>query len=211
MVKRFIQFLIKFFITDLFGQASTIEKLKEEKFPRDAMGRPDLSYYTDPLTYYVEMHQQSLASLDGPKQSREDAELDYRRRVQAQWGLIAKGSASIAYALSLLKGKQPEAREDGASILAELGSNESVVNDLIAALESETDTVARDTIVGTLGQIKSRKAVPVLTTMIRDERENYDSRLNAVESLGRIVGKRFHEQKNPIQAASVWLEKNIAG
>jgi len=107
-----------------------------------------------------------------------------------------------------LSRSEPEAREDGAGILAELGKDEGVVDRLLESLESESDETAKSTMIGTLGQLKSRKAVPVLAGIIRDTSANFDTRWNAVESLGAIVRRRFHEQKDPIASAITWLDKH---
>jgi hypothetical protein len=199
--------MTKTFFHELLGLTPAKSKLKEDGFPRDAMGKPDLSCYTESLDYYIQMHQQYLASLDNSELSPKERNLAWSRRAHGQWGLIAKRSDAIDYALSLLRGKQPEAREDGAAILAAVSRDESVLDNLIVALKQETDITAKDTIVGALGKLKSRRAVPALVAIIRNTQEDFDSRLVAVESLSEIVGKRFHEQNNPIQAVNDWFEK----
>lgn len=93
-------------------------RFKEDAYPKDAHGRPDLGYYTDPLDYYVAMHRQSMADLQGPRRRGGMPDLAFKRRVHATWGLIAKGEEAIPYATSLLQHAEPEAREDGAAILA---------------------------------------------------------------------------------------------
>ena len=97
-----------------------------------------------------------------------EVELQFKRRVHAQWGLIAKGAEAAPYALSLLQRSEPEAREDGASILGELGKDNGFVDALLESLRSETELEAKDSMIITLGSLKSRKAIPALAEIIRD-------------------------------------------
>jgi len=182
--------------------------LKEARYPVDARGQPDLRYYTDPLEYYVAMYEQHLGALEGKKGVGYEIELAFSRRVHAMWGLIAKGAVAAPYALSLLGRSIPEAREDGAAILAELGRDEAVAEKLIESLKSETDTTARDSIILALGRLKNQKAIPSLAAIIRDPATNGDTKWTAVESLGLIVRKRFLKQDNPVQAAITWIDSH---
>ena len=184
-------------------------RLKEDEYPVDQRGRPDLRHYTNSLDYYVGMYQQHLDTLEG-RQTGEgyEVELSFSRRVHATWGLIARGVEAIPYALGLLRRSEPEAREDGASILAEIGKDDGAVTELLESLKSETDRTARDSLIAALGRLKARKAIPALAAIIRDSAEDGDTRWTAVESLGRIVRRRFLDQKEPLQAAIAWLEKH---
>src|SRR5262245_37184843 len=96
--------------------------LKEDNIPVDHRGQPDLSRYTDSVEYYVDLHEKFLASLRGewPWVTQETS-LPWSSRVHAIWGLIAKGSAAVPYALKLLAHAEPDAREDGAEILGAVG------------------------------------------------------------------------------------------
>jgi hypothetical protein len=192
----------------LFGLEPAVQRLKENSFPRDKDGRPDLSCYTEPVEYYVRMHEAYLSALRGPRLSKAEGELAWSRRANAQWGLIAKGTAAIPYARRMLPSTEPEAREDGAAILSVIGRDEAAVDAVLAALTVETDTTARDTLIGALGTMRSRKGISALAKIIADTACNYDTRCAAVESLGAIVGRRFHEQADPIQAASDWIMEN---
>ena len=124
------------------------------------------------------------------------------------WGLIAKGVEAIAYALTLLGRPEAEAREDAAAILETVGQDTVVVDELLKSLNSETDITAKDSLVIAVGRLKSRKAIPSLAKIIRDQVEDRDTRWNAVESLGLIVRRRFLDQKEPIQSAIDWLAKH---
>ena len=187
-------------------------RLKEDSYPLDKTGprgKPDLSYYRDSLAYYIQMYEHFLDSLEGRKTGvGYEVELQFARRVHAQWGLIAKGAEAAPYALSLLQRPEPEAREDGASLLAELGKDNGVVDALLESLGSETELEARDSMIITLGSLKSRKAVPALAEIIRDAAQDHDTRWTAVESLGTIVRRRFTDKEDPIEAALDWLAKH---
>jgi HEAT repeat protein len=154
------------------------------------------------------MYEQYLGTLEGKKGPGHEIELAFSRRVHGQWGLIGKGAAAVPYALSLLKRSQAEAREDGAAILAEVGKDETVVDRLIESLKSETDTTVKDSTVLALGRLKSKKAIPILAAVIRDQAADGDTKWTAVESLGLIVRTRFLKQEDPIQAAMAWLESH---
>jgi hypothetical protein len=187
-------------------------RLKEDTYPLDKTGprgKPDLSYYRDSLDYYIQMYEQFLGSLEGRKTGvGYEVELQFARRVHAQWGLIAKGVEAAPYALSLLQRSEPEAREDGASLLAELGKDNGVVDALLESLRAETELEARDSMIITLGTLKSRKAIPALAAIIRDSTQDHDTRWTAVESLGTIVRRRFTDKEDPIEAALDWLTKH---
>ena len=185
--------------------------LKEDRIPKDKMGRPDLSRYTDSVQYYVAMYQRYLEAVHSPSGSRYDAQLEFRRRVHATWGLIAKGAEAVPHALAMLRSEDADAREDGAGILAEVGKDGQVIEHVLRALASETDATARDSLVLALGAFKNRAAVPVLADLIRDDATDSDTRWTAVESLGRIARRRFLDQAQPVQAALEWLDKHDNG
>jgi hypothetical protein len=180
--------------------------LKEDRIPVDSNGRPDLSRYRDPPEYYADMYTAYPDSLKSRAADPQESNLAFRRRVHAVWGLIANGTGAIPIALDMLHSSSADAREDGAAILAEIGTDPAVLGHLLKALAEETDTTARDSIVQALGTLKNRKAIPALAALIRDNNTDADTRRTAVESLGRIVRRRFLRQDDPIQAALAWLE-----
>jgi hypothetical protein len=177
--------------------------LKENSIPVDATGRPDLSAYTDSAAYYAAMHEQALKAMQAPGY---DARLEFARRVHGTWGPIAKSPESIPYAMAMLASRASDAREDGAAILAEIGKNSDVVEHLLEALSRDVDSQARDSIILALGRMKNRAAIPALAALIENENTDGDTRWTAVESLGRIVRKRFLAQPQPISAALEWLK-----
>lgn len=182
--------------------------LKEDRIPRDTNGRPDLTRYTNSVDYYVDMYRQYLEAVGGPSGSRYDAQLEFRRRVHAAWGLIAKGAEAVPHALAMLRSKDANACEDGAAILAEIGKDAQAIDEVLRALASETDPAARDSLVPALGKLRNRIAIPVLADLIRNSAADGDTRWTAVESLGSIVRRRFLNQSDPVKAALEWLDKN---
>ena len=179
--------------------------MKESSIPVDARGRPDLSGYTDTAAYYAAMHDQALKAM---RVAGYDARLEFARRVHGTWGLIANGADAIPYAMAMLKSKESDAREDGAAILGEIGKNSGAVEELVNALESEVDVQARDSIILALGRMKNRAAIPALAALIENENTDGDTQWTAVESLGRIVRKRFLARPEPVAAAVEWLKQH---
>jgi len=143
--------------------------MKEDRIPVDAKGRPDLSHYTDPPEYYFGLIQQYVGTMAGRKGPGYEADLAFKRQVHGEWGLIAHGRAAIPYALRLLKDPVAEAKECGASILAEVGGQPGVVEALLDALGDADSDEARDAIITTLGAMRSRRAIPVLAALIRSD------------------------------------------
>ena len=171
-------------------------------------GKPNLAQYNQSLRHYTSQYEDAIAVLNSAQLG--DATEAYHQRVEATWGLIAKGSAAIPFALEMLKSKYADTREDAGGILGELGGDESVVTDLLAQLEQESDNQARDSIILALGQLRSRAAIPTLHAIISNTEEDGDTRWTAIESLGRIVRRRFLKQADPEQAAMDWLAKHAA-
>lgn len=95
-------------------------RLKEDAYPKDSQGRPDLSYYTDPVEHYIAMYEQFLAAAQAGRRRESVPDLSFKRRAHATWGMIAKGSEAVPYATKLLQHDLRDAREDGAAILAEI-------------------------------------------------------------------------------------------
>jgi hypothetical protein len=186
--------------------------LEEDSIPVDKQGQPDLSHYTDSVDYYIELYEKFLASLRGEwRWVTQETRLPWSSRVHGMWGLIAKGGAAVPYALKLLDHAEPDAREDGAAILGAVGKDESVVTQILGRLSAETDLVARGSLISALGELRSRRAIPALAAIIRDEAADGDERWTAVESLGKIARRRFFKQSDPIEAAVVWLKKHASG
>jgi HEAT repeat protein len=173
------------------GKAMGVE---EDRIPIDPSGRPDLSYYTRSAEYYAAMHARAIAPGG-----------TFAERTHGCWGLIAKGEQAIPHALAMIASTKPDAREDGAAILAEIGKGEGVVQSLLGALAAETDVEARDSLIQALGGLRNRAAIPALAALIEDEDADGDTRWTAVESLGRIVRRRFLDKPDPVAGARDWI------
>lgn len=179
-------------------------ELKENSYPVDDRGAPDLSYYRDSPAYYADMHRQFR---EATSKRGHDAGLEFGRRVHSCWGLVAQGQASIPYVLEMLRSDHGDAREDAAGVLAAIGKDPEVERALIQQLRVEDGIVARDGIILALGAMRSRPAIPVLAALIRDETTDGDTRWTVMESLARIARRRFDKQPDPIAAAIAWLDR----
>jgi HEAT repeat protein len=131
----------------------------------------------------------------------------FKRRVEAQWGLIRSGQEAIPFALRMLGSSDPEIREDGGGILGQLGTQDGVADGVLAALAAESDDQARDSLVLALGELGDQRAIPALAGLIRAEDTDGDTRFTAVQSLGRLAKRRFDNQEDPVGAAIVWLDE----
>ena len=176
--------------------------MKENSYPVDERGKPNLSYYSDPPEYYAEMHAQAMR--DARDRTTDSAQA-FGRRVHACWGLIAKGPDGVAIALDMLRSSDSEAREDAAGILAEVGRDEAVVGQLLQSLNSDSDVQARDGIIQALGAMRSRAALPELVKLVEDEATDGDTRWTAIEALGKVARRRFLDRPDPIAAAAEWI------
>ncbi|MEH1055987.1 HEAT repeat domain-containing protein [Micromonospora sp. CPCC 206171] len=163
----------------------------------DRRGVPDLREYCDSAESYYRLHLEATR------------EHDFHNRVTASWGLIARGADSLPYLILMLRSSNPDSREDAAGALAWLGQDsDGVVSELLTALRGEHEDQPRDGIVLALGALKNRAAVPALAALIRSDNTDGDTRDCAVESLGKIVRRRFHKQDDPVAAATAWLDKH---
>ena len=105
-----------------------------DEIPMDASGKPDLCYFVKPLEHYVQVYEGAWKDHEAARKLKWSGEPDdpnlltikklvdlgFRKRVHATWGLIAKRSEAIPYALSMLKSPIPDIREDGRGILEAL-------------------------------------------------------------------------------------------
>jgi HEAT repeat protein len=158
-------------------------------------GVPDLKRFKDSAEDYYQLHLEAVR------------EGDFSKRVTASWGLIARGRESLPYLMLMLRSSNADSREDAGGALGWLGKESGgVAGELLTALEDETEHQPRDSIVVTLGVLKNRAAIPALATLIRADDTDGDTRRCAVESLGKIVRKRFGTQDDPEAAAIAWLD-----
>jgi hypothetical protein len=196
--------MIPRFFTWLFSLTPR-HALKEDAYPVDGQGRPDLSYYKDSPEYYFGLIQQYIGTLEGKQGAGYEPELAFRRCVHGQWGLIARGDAAVPYAMRLLEHPVAEAKESGAGVLASLREQPGVVDALLKSLDDAGSDEARDTMIGALGALRAKDAIPALARMLRDERTNPDTRWNVAEALGAIARRPFHRESDPVAAALEWL------
>jgi hypothetical protein len=195
--------------------------LAEERFPRDASGRPDLTRFEKPVAHYSSYIEDYLASLEPSLRSENRAHpataewrsYAYRKGVLGQWGLIARGPAeALPVVLRLLQHPVAEGRQAGAGVLQawtpERGDFEAAA---LAAAERELGSPEPDietlgVLFGVLARIRSESALPILARVLRaPESSTGDLDWSAVEALETIAGKRFTREADPKQAAESWL------
>jgi HEAT repeats len=179
---------------------------KEDRYPLASDGKPDLSYFTDTLEYYVEMYETFARSINR-KLDISEAEKEFNRRCHAVSGLIAHGAAAIPYALKMLSNGESEVRQDGADVLEELGQRRHVVEHLVTALVNETNAEALSTLIAALGRLRARQVLPALARILSSREDDRELQWNAAEAVGRIVRRSFMRRPDPVKAALEWLEK----
>jgi hypothetical protein len=152
----------------LLGSAAS-SQLEEESYPRGRLGRPDLSHFTKPLEHYTRHIDDYLMSLgptgprDAPAQS-----LAYRKGVIGQWGVIARAPAqALPYVLQLLRKPVAEGRRAAAGILDDWATDATFVPQLLSAADSEQDIETLSVLVGTVGRLRARAALPLLASLLR--------------------------------------------
>ncbi len=183
--------------------------IKEDKFPISKNGSPDLALYTEPLEHYIHLYDRFLEiNRKGNKADQDEREIVWSLRVHGQWGMIAKGAASIPHALKLLGNPNPDAREDGASILTAVGKDANNASSLVAALKAETDDTARTAIIEALGGCRSRGSIPALAEIIHSKAVDEETRHTAICSLGKIIGSDLEKQPDPVKSAAEWLKQH---
>ena len=97
-----------------------------------------------------------------------DVDTWWKRRVQADRVLIRQGHEAVPFAVEMLHSRTPDIREDGAGVLAALGDDEGVIDELLGALEAEVEDQPRDATIEALGHLKNRRAIPYLAHVIRN-------------------------------------------
>lgn len=186
--------------------------LEEDDIPMDksspVRGKRDLSYYTKPLDHYIGLYEAALQQVSKNESTRDRINLAWRQRVHGCNGLLVKGSEAVPYLLRLVSHEDPDAREDAAFLLGELRDNKEVAGVLLAQLVDETDLVVQSATIEALGKLRYRPAIPALAALILDGTSDRDVRLDAVESLGRIVKHSFSQAQDPLAEAASWLRAN---
>lgn len=207
----------------IFLGGETLPTLEEERFPRDAAGRPDLARFTQPVAHYSNYIEEYLASLDSrlTSQNRRHPATSawqsyaYRKGVLGQWGLIARGPAeALPVVLRFLQHPLAEGRQAGAGVLEawtrEHGDFEAIA---LAAAERELGSPEPDietlaVLFGVLARARSESALPLLARVLRAPESSVgDLDWSAVEAVETIAGQRFKQEANPKQAAESWLRE----
>ena len=178
----------------------TTRRVAEDRIPIDKNGKPDLSFYTEPVTHYIDLYNASLAG----GSTREQQELAWKERVHGTWGLSAKGQQALPYILTLIRHANPDAREDGYFLLGELKSDDATSEQLLECLQGETDLVARSSLIAALGKCRYRPAIAALRSLILDADVDVDTRWDAADSLGSILGVDF-SGPDKLERAEAWL------
>jgi hypothetical protein len=200
--------------------------LEEERFPRDASGRPDLTRFVRPLDHYIGYLDAYLESLrtdarpTGGAAQRPHTDsawqaYAYRKGVLGQWGLIARGPGeALPYVITLLGHPLPEARQAGAGVLdAWVGAqpHPNLAAYALTAAEREASAPERDAetlsvLVELLGRIKSVESLPLLARVLRaPESRAGDVDVAAAQAVGAIAGESFEPANDPRAAADRWL------
>jgi hypothetical protein len=182
---------------------------------------PALSYYTESAKYYYDLIVASASYLKDATPGRSQAQIDADREmasiannriVNASWGLIARGSDAIPFAVQLLRSNDRDQREAAANVFAGLRQPErlaSILPQIHRVLESERDRLVIDSLLSVLGTLRSRGSIPTIARFVLDEAEDPDTRDTAAASLGQIVRKTFHKPNtNPVRSACDWLADN---
>jgi hypothetical protein len=180
-------------------------RLEEDNIPIDARGKPDLSRYTKPLAHYISLYEASMTKIAEAEFSDGRANLAFRQRVHATWGLLAKGSEAIPFLLTLVGRKDSDAREDASFLLGELKRTDGIADVLLAQLNNEKDLVAQSAMIQALGKLRYQPAAQAMARLILSDDVDSDIRLDAADSLGRIVKIAFSESGDPLPAAISWL------
>ena len=186
----------------LFAKRSSREgkyNIQEDSIPVGKNGKPDLSFYDQPLQHYIELYEGSM-NRNAPPSYR------FKCRVHASWGLSVKGAEAIPFLLKLLSSGDSDCREDAAFLLGELAEDERTCKLLLSSFDLETDLVAKGSIVEALGKLRCKEAIPKLAALIGDFDADEEIAEEALLSFERIIRKRFDRKNNPREEALRWLK-----
>ena len=194
--------------------------LEEERYPRDSLGRPDLTRFVRPAEYYAGYIDEYLSTLrpspaDMEARSTESLRYAYRKGVLGQWGLIARGPAeSLPFVVRLSSESVPEGRQMAAGILeawVSADGNAAIEEHAVAATEREAaldapNVEALNGFVGILGRTRSQRALPLLARLLRlPSASNGDLDWATADAIAEIAGKAFDRSGDRREAAERWL------
>ena len=177
--------------------------LPEDSIPVDKRGVCDLSFYTEPLEHYIELYNSFLATR-WKGSSLEQRGLAWKQRVHGTNGLLVRGREALPFLLTLIRHSNPDAREDAYFLLGELRSDPAISKELLECLQNEKDLVARSAVIAALGKCRYRPAIPALRSIILGPDVDADTRWDAADSLGSIVGQDF-SGPDKLAKAQAWL------
>lgn len=133
----------------------------------------------------------------------------HRRIVYAGWSLIAPGAEAIPFAVRLVRSTDEDEREAGTNVFCGLrdpGRVTEIVGEITAALAKEPDHQVIDSLLGALGHLGSREALPAIARILINPSEDSDTRFTAADSLGRIIKRKFGKNgADAVQEACAWL------
>lgn len=199
-------------------------RLEEERYPRDSMGRPDLTRFVRSAEHYAGYIDEYLSTLrpssaDAEPRSTEWLRYAYRKGVLGEWGLIARGpSESLPFVVRLLRDLLPEARQKAAGILdawvSADGNHSTIEEHALAAAEREAaldepDVEALSGFVGILGRTRSQRALPLLARLLRMPSASIgDLDWATADAIAETVGKAFDRSGDRREAAERWLRSH---
>jgi hypothetical protein len=143
----------------------------------------------------------------------------YNQYVRALNALGNRGPDVRDWARSLLTHPEYDAREQGAWLLGELGSKgqldppvRSVIEELGMLIdrpieEDSKERQAIDAAITALGTIRHPEAIPILRHVLFSNKMEHDNdtKWNATQALGELVGESFMTADDPIEVARTWL------
>lgn len=137
--------------------------------------------------------------------------------------LGARGSEILEWARRQLSHPDYEAREMAAWWIGQLGTRDQLGSDVeevideLGALanrpvgEENKERQAIDGAVMAIGKTGHRKGIAVLRGVLFSTEWYHedDTKWNAADALGKLVGQSFMDQADPVESARQWLENNI--
>ena len=146
----------------------------------------------------------------------------YNRYVAAVNELGRRGPEIRDIARGLLRHPEYEAREQAAFWLGELGARgelEEPISDVIDELgvlahrevgEEVKERQAIDAAIRAIGRIGDTSGIGVLREVLFSTRWYHedDTKWSAAEALGKLVGRDFMTEEDPVEAAREWLRTN---
>ncbi len=201
--------------------------IDSRKIPHSFDHGPDLTYLIESADYYYDLICRSAGDMVDWEQQwdpeiRPRAVKSHHRMVMGTWGLIARGADGMIQANALMHHDLPQVRVCGEHFflgIRHAGRVPEVYQQVCKRLGVEGEGVDEYPhleptpsimgLIGSLGWLRARQSVPLLShyTMRLDQDEPI--RLAAAISLGRVVHKRFDRQPEiAIELACKWVAQH---